>query len=442
MEERAISGDIFNVGSPERVSIIELADKRAGADRLAARSYVFVPHSEVYGLGIEDVLHREPAIEKIGAAIGWRPSLDLDRILGDVIDWARRAAAPKSRSSSVARVVVTGGAGFIGSHVADAFLARGDDVLVVDDLSTGARENVPAGAAFEQVDIVDAGRARGAFAAFAPTLVCHLAAQASVTVSVERPELDCSVERPRDAQRAARGDARRGAPVVFASTGGALYGNDAPLPTPRMRRREPLSPYGASKLAGEAYVSTWARLHGRRERRSCASATSTGRGRARTARRASSRSSAAGCCAAKPPPLRGNGAPTRDYVHVTDVARAFVAAADGGRAGTFNVGTGRRDVDRRAARAAAGGGRHRRSSRSRKRCSRASSRRACWTPRGSSGSSAGGRRWTSSAASARRSTGTRARARAAPANVLLDEKVEGRRQRRRPARACSRRKTT
>ena len=92
MEERAISGDIFNVGATERISIIELADKVKEMTR-SDSEYVFVPYSDVYGLGIEDTLHREPAIEKIGAAIGWRPSLDLDRILGDVIDWARRAPA-------------------------------------------------------------------------------------------------------------------------------------------------------------------------------------------------------------------------------------------------------------------------------------------------------------------------------------------------------------
>ena len=239
----------------------------------------------------------------------------------------------------MARVVVTGGAGFIGSHVADTFLARGDDVLVVDDLSSGRRENVPSAAMFAQVDIVDAEALGSAFDAFAPTLVCHLAAQASVTVSVERPEYDLSVNvlGTLNVLRAARPTA---APVVFASTGGALYGNDAPLPTAEDAPTRPLSPYGASKLAGEAYVSTWARLHG------------AGHVILRLGNVYGPRQSAhgeAGVVAifsgrllrGEPAPLRGNGAPTRDYVHVTDVARAFVAAADGGRAGTFNVGTGR-----------------------------------------------------------------------------------------------------
>src|ERR1044072_6007729 len=129
----------------------------------------------------------------------------------------------------MARVLVTGGAGFIGSHVAEAFLARGDDVVLVDDLSTGREENVPDGARLEQVDIVDDRALERAFA-FTPDLVCHLAAQASVTVSVEKPQHDCSVNvlGTLNVCGAAR---RKGAPVVFASTGGALYGDDAPLPT-------------------------------------------------------------------------------------------------------------------------------------------------------------------------------------------------------------------
>jgi UDP-glucose 4-epimerase len=237
------------------------------------------------------------------------------------------------------RVVVTGGAGFIGSHVADAFLAGGADVLVVDDLSSGSRENVPEGAAFEEIDIVDAPRLAAAFAGFAPDTVCHLAAQASVTVSVERPEhdLDVNVRGTLNVCEAAR---RAGAPVVFASTGGALYGNDAPRPTPESFPPAPLAPYGASKLAGEAYVATWGRLYslanvvlrlgnvyGPRQQP---------HGEAGVVAIFSDRLGRG-----EPLVVYGFGEPTRDYVHVGDVARAFVAAAQGGRAGTFNVGTAR-----------------------------------------------------------------------------------------------------
>ena len=90
MDERSISGQIFNVGSTERVSILELADRvRAQAD--SQSETVFIPYDEVYELGIEDTLHREPAIEKIGAAIGWRPTRSLDEVIADVIEHTRAA---------------------------------------------------------------------------------------------------------------------------------------------------------------------------------------------------------------------------------------------------------------------------------------------------------------------------------------------------------------
>jgi UDP-glucose 4-epimerase len=92
MEAREISGEIFNVGSTERVRIVDLAHRVLELAE-SHSELVFVPHSEVYGLGIEDVLHREPSIEKIHDAIGWRPTLDLDRVLADVIDYTRRAPA-------------------------------------------------------------------------------------------------------------------------------------------------------------------------------------------------------------------------------------------------------------------------------------------------------------------------------------------------------------
>ena len=236
------------------------------------------------------------------------------------------------------RVIVTGGAGFIGSHVADAFLARGDDVVVVDDLSTGEEANVPDGAAFERLDIADADAVEGTFDAGAD-LVCHLAAQASVTVSVADPILDCTsnVLGTLNVCDAAR---RRGAPVVFASTGGALYGDAAPRPTPEGFAPEPLSPYGASKLAGEAYVATWGRLYGlpnvvlrlgnvygpRQNPHGEAGVVAIFAGVLLRGER---------------PQLRGEGKPTRDYVYVADVASAFVAAAGSAHAGTYNVGTGR-----------------------------------------------------------------------------------------------------
>jgi len=237
------------------------------------------------------------------------------------------------------RVLVTGGAGFIGSHVADAFVARGDEVVVVDNLSTGTEDNIPERAEFERIDIVDAEALGSTLSSFSPKLVCHLAAQASVVVSVERPDhdLDVNVRGTFNVCEAAR---TSGAPVLFSSTGGAIYGDGAPLPTPEDYPPQPLAPYGASKLAAEAYVGTWGRLHG------LANVV------LRLANVYGPRQDAhgeAGVVAiflehllrSEPPTLRGDGKPTRDYVHVADVARAFVAAAEGRRAGTFNVGTGR-----------------------------------------------------------------------------------------------------
>ena len=237
------------------------------------------------------------------------------------------------------RVVVTGGAGFIGSHVADAFLADGATVLVIDDLSSGREENVNAAAELQRVDIVDEQLLRKAIEGFAPDVVCHLAAQASVTVSVERPEHDLEVnvrgtlivcEAARDA----------GAPVVFASTGGAIYGNDAPLPTPESFPPQPLAPYGASKLAGEAYVATWGRLHGLPNvvlrLGNVYGPRQQPHGEAGVVAIFSDR-----LARGDPIVVYGFGKPTRDYVHVSDVARAFVTAAAAGRPGTFNVGTAR-----------------------------------------------------------------------------------------------------
>ncbi len=155
------------------------------------------------------------------------------------------------------RAIVTGGAGFIGSHVADALLADGYEVHVIDDLSSGAAERVPAQAELIELDIVDAAALRQVFDRIAPQAVFHLAAQASVVASVQDPGRDCDVN-VRGTLNVLEAAGAHGAPVVFTSTGGALYGDAAPRPTPEDRIPAPLSPYGASKWAAEAYVRTWA----------------------------------------------------------------------------------------------------------------------------------------------------------------------------------------
>jgi UDP-glucose 4-epimerase len=158
------------------------------------------------------------------------------------------------------RALVTGGAGFIGSHVTDALLARGDEVTVLDSLATGKRENVGDGAVLYEGDIrTDAD---AAFDAARPELVFHLAAQADVGTSVARPDADADVN-VLGTLRVLEAARRHGAQVVFSSTGGALYG-ECERPAREDDPKEPLSPYGTSKLAGEEYLATWNRLHGTR----------------------------------------------------------------------------------------------------------------------------------------------------------------------------------
>jgi len=232
------------------------------------------------------------------------------------------------------RAIVTGGAGFIGSHVAAALAARGDEVHVLDDLSTGKRENVPAGSELHVGDIRDPD---AAFDAARPELVFHLAAQASVSVSVAKPTLDAKVNVLGTVAvlEAAR---RHGAQVVFSSTGGAIYG-ECETPATEGWERRPLSPYGTSKLAGEEYLAAWNRLHGTRH-------VALRYGNVYGPRQ--DPHGEAGVVAiflrsvadGRRPTIFGDGSQERDYVYVDDVARATLAATtlDGG---VFNVATGR-----------------------------------------------------------------------------------------------------
>jgi UDP-glucose 4-epimerase len=232
------------------------------------------------------------------------------------------------------RAIVTGGAGFIGSHVTDALLARGDEVHVLDSLVTGSREKVPQGAELHVADIRSGTAAL--FDEVRPELVCHLAAQADVNTSVERPEYDAEVNVWGTLQvlQAAR---KHGAHVVFSSTGGAIYGETSGPATEDAPRR-PISPYGMSKLAGEEYLVGWNRLYGSHH----------------VALRFSNvygprqESSLEGgvvaiflerMAAGQETLIYGDGEQSRDYIYVGDVVRAVVAAA-GHEGGVYNVGTG------------------------------------------------------------------------------------------------------
>jgi UDP-glucose 4-epimerase len=233
------------------------------------------------------------------------------------------------------RAIVTGGAGFIGSHLVDALVARGDEVTVVDNLSSGRRERVNDGARLVEADVRDEPAVDEAFEAARPEVCFHLAAQADVRVSVERPGFDAEVNvvgtiRVLEAAR------RRDAQVVLASTGGAVYGECAG-PAREGAPRLPLAPYGAAKLAAEEYLAAYNRLYG------------SGHVALRYANVYGPRQDPhgeAGVVAiflgrlARGEELRvfGDGSQTRDYVYVEDVVAATLAAQ--GRAGAFNVGTG------------------------------------------------------------------------------------------------------
>lgn len=243
------------------------------------------------------------------------------------------------------RVMVTGGAGFIGSHLVDALLASGDEVHVVDNFATGKRSRVGAGVTLHELDVADGAalatlaRQHGPFDRW-----FHLAAQADVRVSVDDPLLDATtnVLGTIAVLEAARID---GAQVILASTGGAIYGEAEP-PTPESARECPESPYGAAKLAAEKYVEMHARLwklphaivrfanvYGpRQDPHGEAGVVAIFAGKA---------------LHAEPARIFGDGTQTRDYVYVGDVVDATREAARvaqntaSGEVPIFNVGTGR-----------------------------------------------------------------------------------------------------
>ena len=237
------------------------------------------------------------------------------------------------------RALVTGGAGFIGSHVADALLARGDEVVVVDALSTGKRERVPDAASFEQLDIRDGAALRRLVDGFRPQAVFHLAAQADVRVSVDDPgyDADVNVRGTVEVLRAAREVEAR---VVFSSTGGALYGETERIPSPEDTACRPMSPYGTAKLCAEQYLELENRLYGTRHvilrYGNVYGPRQDPHGEAGVVAIFFGRLLEGGT-----PLIFGDGRQTRDYVYVGDVVAANLAAAGyGGGVTAFNIGTG------------------------------------------------------------------------------------------------------
>lgn len=237
------------------------------------------------------------------------------------------------------KILVTGGAGFIGSHLVDALIARGHRVTVLDDLSTGARANLNPKARFVRGDVASPAAER-LVKRLKPAAIYHLAAQKDVRLSVADPVADARTNvlglltLVRGA--IAAGGVKR---FVFTSTGGAIYGGADVLPTPETYPARPLSPYGAAKLASELYLGAY-RLTGllpyvslrlgnvygpRQSPQSEAGVVAIWAGR---------------LIAGKRPVVNGDGKQTRDFVYVDDVVRALLAALTKGSYGTFNIATG------------------------------------------------------------------------------------------------------
>ena len=234
------------------------------------------------------------------------------------------------------RVIVTGGAGFIGSHLVDALLADGYGVTVIDDLSSGKERRVAHEAELRELDIVDLAALEAVVEEVSPSAVFHLAAQASVVASVQDPGRDCEVN-VKGTLNVVEVAGRCGVPVVFTSTGGALYGDEAPMPTGEDRIPAPLSPYGASKWAAEAYVKTWSLSSGI-PHAVCRLGNVYGPRQSPHGEAGVVAIFAHHLHSGRAPKLFGHGKPTRDYVYVGDVVSALLAAS--GRSGTYNIATG------------------------------------------------------------------------------------------------------
>jgi UDP-glucose 4-epimerase len=235
-------------------------------------------------------------------------------------------------------ILVTGGAGFIGSHIVDALIAAGHSVAVVDNLHTGKLTNVHPAARFYQADIRDAEELARIFAAEKPAVVYHEAALADVRASVREPAVyaEVNVIGTLNVLEAARAGAAR--KVIFASTGGAVYGEPAELPASETCPPRPLDPYGASKLAGEAYLYTYRHNFGLDY---CALRYANVYGpRQDPEGEAGVVAIFAGAMLrGRPAIINGDGRQQRDFIYVGDIARANLLALEHG-SGVYNLGSG------------------------------------------------------------------------------------------------------
>lgn len=234
--------------------------------------------------------------------------------------------------------MVTGGAGFIGSHIVDRYINEGNEVIIIDDLSTGKKENINPQARFHHIDIRDKGM-KAIFEKERPEIVNHHAAQMDVRRSTENPAFDADVNiigTINLLENSVKYGVKR---FIFASSGGAIYGEQKDFPAGEEHQQFPLSPYGVSKLAGEKYIHYYSKNFGLRyislrysnvygprqnpEGEAGVVAIFIGR-----------------LLKGKEPVINGDGEQTRDYVYVDDVVEANISATRSETEGSFNIGTG------------------------------------------------------------------------------------------------------
>jgi UDP-glucose 4-epimerase len=236
------------------------------------------------------------------------------------------------------KILVTGGAGFIASHVTDAFVAAGHQVAVLDDMSSGKRENLNPKATFYQVDVRDPGVA-DVMRRERPEVLCHHAAQMDVRRSVADPVFDAQVNLVGLLNLLEHGRQNGLKRVLFSSSGGAIYGEQDVLPATETHKTEPLSPYGITKLASEKYLFFYAATYG-------ISYAALRYGNVYGPRQ--NPHGEAGVVAifaekmlrGEQPVINGEGVQTRDYVYIGDLVRANLAALTSEFTGAVNLGTG------------------------------------------------------------------------------------------------------